>query len=116
MDKDEEVVKTITKADMIAHLVARGFGRVMARQFVDAFFDEIKSVLILGEDVKLSGLGHFMLRDKRKRPGRNPKTQKSVPISARRVVTFRAGPTLKKQVGQSSSKDQDEHSGRSAAW
>jgi integration host factor subunit alpha len=51
-----------------------------------------------GCDVKLSGLGNFHLRDKASRPGRNPKTGEEIPISARRVVTFRAGQKLKKRV------------------
>jgi len=48
--------------------------------------------------VKLSGFGNFDLRDKRERPGRNPKTGEEIPISARRVVTFRPGQKLKQQV------------------
>lgn len=50
------------------------------------------------EQVKLSGFGNFDLRDKRERPGRNPKTGEEIPISARRVVTFRPGQKLKQQV------------------
>jgi integration host factor subunit alpha len=48
--------------------------------------------------VKLSGFGNFDLRDKRQRPGRNPKTGEEIPISARRVVTFRPGQKLKVRV------------------
>ncbi len=48
--------------------------------------------------MKLSGFGNFDLRDKRERPGRNPKTGEEIPISARRVVTFRPGQKLKQQV------------------
>ena len=44
--------------------------------------------MITGEHVKLSGFGNFELRDKRERPGRNPKTGEEIPISARRVVTL----------------------------
>ena len=51
-------------------------------------FDEISQALIAGEQVKLSGFGNFELRDKRERPGRNPKTGEEIPISARRVVTL----------------------------
>jgi integration host factor alpha subunit len=47
---------------------------------------------------KLSGFGNFDLRDKRQRPGRNPKTGEEIPISARRVVTFRPGQKLKQKV------------------
>ena len=51
-----------------------------------------------GEQVKLSGFGNFDLRDKNQRPGRNPKTGKEIPITARRVVTFRPGQKLKTRV------------------
>ena len=52
---------------------------------------------LTGEDVKLSGFGNFTLREKRAWPGRNPKTGKPVEIAARRVVTFHAGPKLRKR-------------------
>jgi integration host factor subunit alpha len=51
-----------------------------------------------GEQVKLSGFGNFDLRLKNQRPGRNPKTGEEIPISARRVVTFRPGQKLKVRV------------------
>lgn len=75
-----------------------GLSKVDARWIVDAFFEEIKTTLIAGHPVKLSGLGNFKLRDKVERPGRNPKTGKAVPISARRVVTFKAGLTFKNKL------------------
>jgi len=62
------------------------------------FFDEIKSTLEAGQQVKLSGFGNFDLRDKVARPGRNPKTGEEIPVLARRVVTFRAGDKLKASV------------------
>ena len=65
---------------------------------VESFFDEIRACLAANEQVKLSGFGNFDLRDKRQRPGRNPKTGEEVPISARRVVTFRPGQKLKDRV------------------
>jgi integration host factor subunit alpha len=65
---------------------------------VEAFFEEVSSSLINNEQVKLSGFGNFDLRDKRSRPGRNPKTGEEVAISARRVVTFRPGQKLKDRV------------------
>ncbi len=66
--------------------------------FVDLFFEEIRAALSSGEQVKLSGFGNFDLRDKNRRPGRNPKTGEEIPISARRVVTFRPGQKLKARV------------------
>ena len=65
---------------------------------VESFFEEIREALENGEQVKLSGFGNFDLRDKNQRPGRNPKTGEDIPISARRVVTFRPGQKLKARV------------------
>lgn len=98
-------METVTKADMVKYLVSEGLNRAGAREFVDLVFNEIKSAAALGKDVKLTDFGHFIPKNKKRRPGRNPKTQKSVPISARRVLTFRTGPKLKKHI-----------SGRGAAW
>ena len=67
---------------------------------IELFFEEIKSSLENGEQVKISGFGKFELRDKSSRPGRNPKTGEEIPISARRVVTFRSGQKLKARVEQ----------------
>lgn len=90
---------TLTKADMVDHLVANlGFTRQQGRMVVDSFFDEISENLIEGRDVKLSGFGNFVLKDKKSRPGRNPKTGQEVMVSARRVVTFKAGQKLRQQV------------------
>ena len=60
--------------------------------------EELRASLAVGEQVKLSGFGNFDLRDKKERPGRNPKTGQEIPISARRVVTFRPGQKLKARV------------------
>ena len=62
------------------------------------FFEEIRAALENGRQVKLSGFGNFDLREKNERPGRNPKTGEEIPISARRVVTFRSGQKLKARV------------------
>ena len=75
-----------------------GLGKTDSRELVDLFIEEIVGSLAVGEQVKLSGFGNFELRDKKERPGRNPITLESVPVSARRVVTFKAGPTLKARV------------------
>ena len=52
-----------------------------AKQMVELFFEEIKSSLEQGEQVKISGFGNFELRDKTSRPGRNPKTGEEIPIT-----------------------------------
>ncbi|SJM90867.1 integration host factor (IHF), alpha subunit, DNA-binding protein, DNA replication [Crenothrix polyspora] len=69
-----------------------------AKSLVELFFGEIKDTLEQGESVKLSGFGKFELRDKAGRPGRNPKTGEDIPITPRRVVTFRVGNKLKGRI------------------
>lgn len=90
---------TLTKAEMVEHLYDElGLNKREAKELVEMFFEEIRVALESGEHVKLSGFGNFMLRDKKQRPGRNPKTGKPIPVSARRVVTFRPGQKLKQRV------------------
>jgi integration host factor subunit alpha len=89
----------LTKADMAEKLYEElGLNKREAKEIVEMFFEEIRSALESGSQVKLSGFGNFDLRDKNKRPGRNPKTGEEIPISARRVVTFRPGQKLKARV------------------
>lgn len=91
--------KTITKADIIEHLHNDlGLNKSECKILVEDFFQEIKTSLINNEEVKLSGFGNFELLNKKARPGRNPKTGEDVTISARRVVTFRAGNKLRKKI------------------
>ena len=75
-----------------------GLNKREARELVDSFYEELRLSLASGEQVKLSGFGNFDLRDKNQRPGRNPKTGEEIPITARRVVTFRPGQKLKARV------------------
>jgi len=75
-----------------------GLNKREAKEIVEIFFEEIRLALENGNHVKLSGFGNFELRDKNQRPGRNPKTGEEIPISARRVVTFRPGQKLKARV------------------
>ncbi len=90
---------TLTKADMVEHLYDKlGLNKREAKDLVEMFFEEIRSSLGQGQNVKLSGFGNFMLRDKTQRPGRNPKTGEEIPVEARRVVTFRPGQKLKQRV------------------
>jgi integration host factor subunit alpha len=75
-----------------------GLNKREAKELVELFFEEIRAALEKGRQVKLSGFGNFDLREKNERPGRNPKTGEEIPISARRVVTFRSGQKLKARV------------------
>jgi len=90
---------SLTKADLAATLFDEvGLNKREAKEFVDAWFEAIRGALKSGDHVKLSGFGNFQLRDKRQRPGRNPKTGEEIPISARRVVTFKPGQKLRARV------------------
>ncbi len=89
----------LTKADMAESLFNElGLNKQEARELVDLCFQELGASLAVGEPVKLSGFGNFDLRDKHERPGRNPRTGEEIPISARRVVTFRPGQKLQARV------------------
>lgn len=95
----ESDAAALTKAEMADILFDQvGLNKRESKEMVDAFFDELRACLVRGEMVKLSGFGNFQLRDKPSRPGRNPKTGESIPISARRVVTFHASQKLKAVV------------------
>lgn len=89
----------LTKANMADNLIERlDLNKRDAKELVEFFFEEVRTCLEEGEQVKLSGFGNFELRDKSQRPGRNPKTGEDIPVSARRVVTFKAGQKLKARV------------------
>ncbi|MEW6995723.1 integration host factor subunit alpha [Colwelliaceae bacterium MEBiC 14330] len=89
----------LTKAEVAEHLFEKvGLSKRDAKDMVEIFFEEIRETLESGDQVKLSGFGNFDLRQKSERPGRNPKTGEDIPISARKVVTFRPGQKLKSRV------------------
>ncbi len=92
---------TITKAELSQTLSdTLGLNKRESKEIVEDFFGQIGDILQTGEDVKLSGFGNFELRDKSPRPGRNPRTGEDVPITARRVVTFKPGQKLRALVDQ----------------
>jgi len=89
----------LTKADIAETLFNDvGLSKRESKEMVEAFFEEIRLSLEINEQVKISGFGNFDLRDKGERPGRNPKTGEDIPITARRVVTFKPGQKLKAKV------------------
>lgn len=90
---------TITKLDIIEYLSDKyHLSKQDTKNVVENFLEEIRLSLESGQDVKLSGFGNFELRDKSSRPGRNPKTGDVVPVSERRVVTFKPGQKLRARV------------------
>lgn len=94
-------MSALTKADMIDNIIRElGLNKQDAKTLVELFFEEIRVALEAGSEVKLSGFGNFTVRDKRARPGRNPKTGEEKTISARRVVSFKPCQKLKTRVAQ----------------
>ena len=93
----------VTKAELAVSLHDElGLNKRESKEFVEQFFETVKVALEEGSSVKLSGFGNFGLRDKPARPGRNPKTGEEIPISARRVVTFKASQKLKEAIDSNS--------------
>ena len=93
---------TVTKMELANLLFDElGLNKREAKEFVELFFEEIRSALENGDNVKFSGFGSFSVRDKPQRPGRNPKTGEEIPVSARRVVTYKASQKIKDRVANS---------------
>jgi len=89
----------LTKAHLADLLFDQiGLNKRESKDMIDSFFDLVSDSLVEGTDVKISGFGNFQIRTKAPRPGRNPRTGESVPIEARRVVTFHASHKLKDQI------------------
>lgn len=94
----------LTKAHLADLLFDQiGLNKRESKDMLDSFFDLISDNLVEGQDVKISGFGNFQIRTKAPRPGRNPRTGESIPIEARRVVTFHASHKLKEQIQGNSS-------------
>ena len=90
---------TVTKMELANILFDElGLNKREAKEFVELFFEEIRTALETGDNVKFSGFGSFSVRDKPQRPGRNPKTGEEIPVSARRVVTYKASQKIKDRV------------------
>ncbi|HSX19629.1 MAG TPA: integration host factor subunit alpha [Gammaproteobacteria bacterium] len=91
----------ITKAELAQNLSDKfKLSKQDAKDLVDNFFTQIIEALAHGEELKITGFGSFALRDKKSRPGRNPRTGEAVVISERRVVTFKQGQKLKEHVAE----------------
>lgn len=88
---------SMTKAEIIDSVYESvgGFSKKEAAEVVEAVFDTMKEVLAKGEKIKVSGFGNFVVRAKKERIGRNPQTGAPIPISARRVLTFKPSQVLK---------------------
>jgi integration host factor subunit alpha len=91
--------KTVTRADLVEALAKRAnMQRADANHLLTRMLEMMQDSLVGGDTVKLSRFGNFNVRAKRQRIGRNPKTGEEVPITPRRVVTFRPSQMLREFV------------------
>ena len=92
---------TLTRADL-SDIVHRklGLSRAESASMVERVLHHMCHALSEGENVKISGFGSFILRDKGERIGRNPKTGIEVPIAPRRVMTFRASQIMRERIAR----------------
>ncbi|VAX76343.1 integration host factor subunit alpha [Buchnera aphidicola] len=89
----------LTKAEISDYLFNKlELSKQKIKNLVEIFFEEVRKSLEAGEEVKLSGFGNFYVRNKKQRPGRNPKTGENILVSARRVVVFKPGQKLRNRV------------------
>ena len=99
--RDMVDIGTLTRADLAETMNGRiGLSRSESAKLVEQIIDLMCDALASGENVKISGFGTFVLRDKNRRIGRNPKTGVEVPIEARRVLTFRPSQIMREQVAR----------------
>jgi len=90
---------TLTRADLAEAVYRKvGLSRTESAQLVEMVLDEICEAIVRGETVKLSSFATFHVRSKNERIGRNPKTGEEVPISPRKVMTFKASNVLKSRI------------------
>jgi integration host factor subunit alpha len=98
--------KTVTRADLSEVVYQKvGLSRTESAALVELVLREITDSLAKGENVKLSSFGSFIVRQKGRRIGRNPKTGEEVPIEPRRVMVFKPSNILKSRIN-------DRHDGR----
>jgi len=96
MERQSLANSTVTKADLVEKVYQKiGFSKKQASELVDLVFGSLKGVLKEGDNIKISGFGNFIVKQKSERIGRNPQTGDQITISARRVLTFRPSQVLK---------------------
>ncbi len=92
---------TLTRADLSEAVHNEiGLSRAECSDLVEAILKQMGDALASGQNVKISGFGTFILRDKPRRIGRNPKTGVEVPIAPRRVLTFRASQKMRERIAK----------------
>lgn len=94
--------RTLTRADLAEAVYQEvGLSRNESADLVEAILAEVSGSLVSRENVKISSFGSFLVRNKGRRIGRNPKTGEEVPIEPRRVLSFRASQVLKDRINAS---------------
>ena len=89
----------MTKADLVEAVYSKlGIPKNEVAEYVDLTLEIIKSQLESGQDINISGFGHFQVREKRARVGRNPKTNDKITISERKVITFKPSQILRRDL------------------
>ncbi|HVL78897.1 MAG TPA: integration host factor subunit alpha [Sphingomicrobium sp.] len=101
MTNETDAGGTLTRADL-ADVVHRklGLSRAESASLVERVLHHMCASLADGDNVKISGFGSFILRDKGERIGRNPRTGIEVPIAPRRVMTFRASQIMREKIAK----------------
>ena len=100
---------TLTRADIAARINQQvGLSRNESATIVESILDHMSDALADGQNVKISGFGTFVLRDKAQRVGRNPKTGIEVPILPRKVLSFRPSQVLKARINNEPEGEGDE--------
>jgi integration host factor subunit alpha len=99
--RDEDNLRTLTRADLADAVHKKtGFGRTESAKFIEMVLEEIFETIVRREDVKLSSFGAFIVRAKKERQGRNPKTGAGAKITARLVVSFKPSNVLRTRINQ----------------
>lgn len=89
----------MTKLEIVTNLYEKlGFSKRECANIVDSCFEIIKKSLANGENVKISGFGNFIVKEKNARRGRNPQTGQEIVISKRKVLNFRLSQVLKDEI------------------
>ena len=95
----------MTKVDLINGVYEKlGFSKSESSEIVEQFFEIVKNSLIQGENVKISGLGNFMVKHKKARKGRNPQTGEEIEIASRKVMNFKLSQVLKNEINSAKEK------------
>jgi integration host factor subunit alpha len=95
----------MTKQEIVATVYEKlGFSKRESSDIVEHFFTIMKKNLAGGENIKISGLGNFVVKEKKARKGRNPQTGEEIQISPRRVLNFRLSQVLKEEINNGNNK------------